>query len=726
MEEPPAPTPPAPEPPGTEPLAWRPPPAAPQPPPPPTSEVEPTGAPAPQAPAKESPPLLVRWFLRARPAAPPAPSEPGAAPVAEPPPAEPEPAPAEPEPTVAEPEPEWALAEPEAEPDEAEPAAAKAVPVARAADAIGDAVQEAAITVGRVPVAASRGARRFWSSLSVQTRRRLELASAVLAVLLVIVFVAVPALPCQAPGGDVCAPSDDAVALVPDDSLAYVHVNVDPGTEQYDNARTVAGRIPALTAQATSRLLSRVPGPGGGTLDFAQDVQPWFGGQAALALVPAGGRAADEVELLQVSDDGGAKKFADSIVTGSPETTTYRDIPVSVDKRGLATALVDGFLAIGRESGVRDVIDAQSGAEGTGSLTDNEGAKAALDALPAERLADAYLSPDGIDRLVGNPRGSLATLAAFVDPGASTGAAVAVVASDTGLNVDIRSELDPARADAHPGFFSAFPSFQPTLTSSLPADSLAYAGIGDPEHTITSLLDQASSEQPGIAAGVGSLLERIRKLGKVDIERSLLPSLGEEAAFALQPSKSGSGTPYLEFLASGVDPAKAGDALASLQGPIADALSPSSGQAPSFSDEQVGDVTAHSVRLSPTVNLTYAIVESILVVATDPAAVAQLGGEGGGLADDSSYQEATDGLPGSASVLAYLNLTGLIALAERAGLAQDPSYQTFASEIQRLQALGLAVQQSPSELATDVRLVVGDQLAPAALPGAQGGPAPQG
>lgn len=577
-----------------------------------------------------------------------------------------------------------------------------------------------AAAVGRVPVAAGRGARRFWFSLSVRSRQHLALAIGVLAALLLITFVAVPALPCGAPGGDVCPPADDAIALVPDDSLAYVHVNVDPDTEQYDNASDVASHIPTLTEQATSRLLDRVPGPHGRPADFAGDIQPWFGGQAALALIPASERAAEEVQLLQISDTDGASKFADSIATGKPKTSDYRDVPVSVDRRGLATAEVGGFLAIGRDSGVRAVIDAQSGATGTGSLEDEPAANAALDALPDERLADAYLSPDGIDRLVGNPRGPLATLDAVIDPGASDGAAIGLVASATGIEVAIRSELDESRAKAQPGFFASFPAFDPSLTASLPPDSLAYIGMADPGKTLVSLIEQASADQPGLAAAIASLVKRVRQLGKVDLETDLLPSLGSEAAFALQPGSGGKRVPYLEFLSSGVDPERAGKALASLQAPIAAALSPSTGQAPTFDQEKVGDVTAHSVRLSPTVDLTYAIAGSTLLVATDPAAVKQLAGESGGLNDDDAFKEATSGLESDVSLVAYLNLSGLLTLGEQAGLAQDPAYATFAPELHKLSALAVGVKSSTTELSTDLRLIVSAQ-APPSQPSSAGG-----
>ncbi len=60
-------------------------------------------------------------------------------------------------------------------------------------------------------------------------------------------------------------------------------------------------------------------------------------------------------------------------------------------------------------------------------------------------------------------------------------------------------------------------------------------------------------------------------------------------------------------------------------------------------------------------------------------------------------------------MLGYLNLGALIALAERAGLAANPAYATFAPEIRRLEALGIAVQGTSHQLSTDARLVVAEE-----------------
>jgi hypothetical protein len=573
-------------------------------------------------------------------------------------------------------------------------------------------VEDFGYAAARVPVAIGRGSQEFWFSLSNAARTRLVLALGAVAAIAVVWLVAVPALGCGVPGGEECPPADDAAHLVPDDALAYLHLNVDPDTEQFQDASEVASRVPGITAQTIRLVEAQLPAPGGAP-DFEEDFEPWFGGEAAAAVLPGGGAADDEVQLFEVSDEKKAREFADSLGR-EPRVTTYRDRKLSVDRSGLATAIVSGFLVVGAESGVRDVIDTDAGVKGAGSLAGDPNADAARGALPDERLADVYLSEDGIAELVTPPRSLLASLAPIVSPDASNGAAVALVADDDGLSLASRSELDSDREEEHPGFFAAFPTFDPSLAGSLPADSLAYLGIGDPGQALKGLLEQAGEEAPALADAVGALVKRVRKLGDVDLERDLLPSLGGEAALALQPAPAEGGderrpgAPYLEFVADDVDADRAGKALARLQGPITDALNPAAGlEAPAFSEHQVDDVTAHSVRLSPSVDLTYALVGSTLVIATNRAAVEQVVGGEGGLDGAERFEQATDGFPGEVSMLGYVDLQGVFALGEQAGLAEDPAYATFASDIHELQALGLAVQSSPHELSADVRLIVG-------------------
>ena len=74
---------------------------------------------------------------------------------------------------------------------------------------------------------------------------------------------------------------------------------------------------------------------------------------------------------------------------------------------------------------------------------------------------------------------------------------------------------------------------------------------------------------------------------------------------------------------------------------------------------------AQSLRISPTVELTYAIVDGKLVLSTDPAGVRQVASGSSSLEDSERFSQATDDLPDEVSALLYLNLSGL--LGRRAG-----------------------------------------------------------
>jgi hypothetical protein len=279
----------------------------------------------------------------------------------------------------------------------------------------------------------------------------------------------------------------------------------------------------------------------------------------------------------------------------------------------------------------------------------------------------------------------------------------------------MRSSLDPERAKTSPSFFAAFPDFEPDLAERLPAKTLAYLGIGAPSETVSELLTQASAQAPGIAAGFEDLVDRLRHRGDVDIEGDLLGALGDQAAFTLEPAPEeganalGGALPYLMFVAGGVDEDAARQALAALQAPLAESVGVGGeGQAPVFGQQEVDGVEVNSLRVSPTVEIAYAIFDGLVAIATNQAGVTDLIEDDDGLDDEDLYQRATDDLPDEVSMLAYLDLAGLVAIGEQAGLAEDPLYATFAADVRRLDALGLAVSEDDETLATEVRLLISD------------------
>jgi hypothetical protein len=155
-----------------------------------------------------------------------------------------------------------------------------------------------------------------------------------------------------------------------------------------------------------------------------------------------------------------------------------------------------------------------------------------------------------------------------------------------------------------------------------------------------------------------------------------------------------------------VDEKKAGDALASLQQPILHAVGTGGPQVPAFQSKEIDGVAVHSVQISPTVDLSYAIFDGKLVISTQPEGIAQVRSGGDNLADSGAYEAATDRLPDRVSALVFLNLDEVLGLAQQAGLAEDPLYASLSEDISHVQSLGLAVRGSDEQLRSDLFLAL--------------------
>ncbi len=548
-----------------------------------------------------------------------------------------------------------------------------------------------------------------------QTGRHRILAGAIVAVVAAVVwFVLLPAAPCSFPGGEGCPPDDDAIALVPEDALAYVHLDIDPDSDQVEAATELASRVPLLSRIA----IGGVTQIAGVKLDFDSQIEPWAGGEVAVALLPAG-RSVERVVLIEADDAAAAEEFATQVFGPKQSTADGDGTEISIGKRGAAWAIQRDFLILGGEDAVssmlapREAVSGLTGAEGT----------SVLDELPDERLAYAFLSADGA-RALSSVRG-LEPVDTFIDSAATEGAAAALTADGAGVHLTLQSELDPGRAEAYPGFFAALPTFTPALTTDLGTGSLAYLGLGNPAASVDALLDQAKSSSPSLVAAFRQASEDLEKGAGIDLSKELLPLLGSEAALSVQPVAAAigdpatpgvvadAGTPYVSLIADGVDPESAARSLAELQDPVADALAPTEdGRVVTFETIQVAGVQAQSLAVSPAINLTYATFGDRLVIATDSLGIEQARSTEEGLDQSAAFQQATAGMPESVSLLAYFDLVGLLSLGEQVGLAVDPTYTTYAADLRSLTAAALSVDGSDDRIRSDLQIVVGPRQEP--------------
>jgi Protein of unknown function (DUF3352) len=538
----------------------------------------------------------------------------------------------------------------------------------------------------------------FWFRRSLSFRRRTAAVALVLIAYAVVRWVAVPGVPCSISAAKECPPSDDAIALVPDDAYAYVHVNLDGSSSQFRAARGLADVLPHFDAveQGTLQLA------GLGNLNAGADIAPWIGDEAAYADVPSARGRPRPLFLLSVADQAAAKRFAAKLGRGGQRSSKQDGVEIDSYPSGLTTAQLGEFLVLGQRSTVDAAVAVSTGK--AHSLQGSATADAVRGKLPDNRFADAYVSASGISRLLAGRPGLPSQLDTFTDYSASRGIAAAVVAHDDGFELQIDSLLDPGRAKADPPFFAAFNGFTPSLAGELAPDTLAYLGIADPSATVTRLLQEADAAVPGVSAAFNRFDAGLRREGKVDLAHDVLPLLRGEAALAIAPGRP---VPYLTLIFNGVDEKKARDAVARLQAPIISALNPAqTGQVPIFKTRQVEDITTYNVSLSPSLNLSYAVWDGKLAISTNPAGVREAIGGDTHLAGQQSYQSAASAASGSVSALVFLNLEGLVKLAEPNGLSSIAPYAAFKMDIAKLRSLGLSVTSGEDTLQTEIFLNV--------------------
>jgi hypothetical protein len=553
---------------------------------------------------------------------------------------------------------------------------------------------------GAATLAGARSAWDWWSRRSRGTKIQVGAVAGIVVLYLVLKFLPVPGVPCEVSAAKECAPGNATIAYVPRDAALYVHLTVNSDSHQWELAQDLGDELPNFKAllRSDTRALSAASGR---PFDLAQDVLPWVKDDIALLGVPGPKGATPEAYIAGVGDDDAANRFLNALGGGGPGTPgRIGDASLSVFSNGLATARSGSEALFGSEAAVRAALEAKAGqAPGLdGSPEDSP-----RDALPDVRLAEVYLSRVGVQRLLPPAATGASQLDTFVDYGATSGMAAGARVRDDGVEVDLVSDLDPKLEQRSPTVFADLPEFHPSLADEAGPRALGYVGVGALGPAITKALATAGTQ--GLASSVRALARRLQKQAGVNPLQDLLPALGGQAALVAEPTAA---TPYATLIVDDVDEKKAGEALAALQGPLLRALVTSEGQLPSFRNTDVDGVTVHSVQVSPSVDLSYAIFDNKLVISTQPQGVSQVRSSGDSLAGTGAFQDATDRLPDEVSALVFLNLDEVVGLAQRAGLAENPLYASLSEDISRVGSLGLSVRGSEDELQSELFLAIHD------------------
>ena len=521
-------------------------------------------------------------------------------------------------------------------------------------------------------------------------------AATVVAALVLLVIAVVALRSC---GSEDTAPATGSEAVVPADALVYVHLSTARERPAVKRATELVEAFPSLP-RLRDDLLGRIAAAGGPGVSFERDVEPWLGDEAALALLNARGSTAGSLIVLAVSDRAKAERFL-SRVAGTSAGTDHRGTKLRTFGN-VSTAFVGDDLVIGPGASVREAIDAHGGR--SPSLARSGTYRRAVRTLPADRVADVYVSPDGVNRLLAPQAGALGVAGVLLRRPGLRGAAISLSPRAGGAALRVHSIVDPkaARAAGPPA-----KAFTPALLDDVPKGAVAYLGITRLDEAVKGLIG-LSAAGGAQGARVARLLRRTqtdlaRRTG-VDLATDVIPLFQGETALWLAPAIP---APILTIITATRDEQATREAFAKLQEPLAKLFAPAStgaGQTPVFQERTVDGQQAFTLRLGPGAELNYAVFDRRLVISTSLQGIRAVKGSGGSLPDTGPFKATLGDRPKEVTSLLFLDFSELLTLGERTGLSDSRTYLQVRDDLKKVRAVGASATAGETESTTELFL----------------------
>jgi hypothetical protein len=463
-------------------------------------------------------------------------------------------------------------------------------------------------------------------------------------------------------------PANEAATLVPAGALAYLHVSTDRTRSGVDAARRLAQGFPSWS-RLRAALIRQLAAPRCGVTAAALR-----GKEAALALYASGGHAIRSLVLI----DTGTKATRTGAVRSCGRVSAER---------------IGRFLAIGQ----RDALgQAAALAAGRGrALAADPVYRHASAGLPAGRVADGYVTAEGLRRVVAAQGGIAGAAGVLLDQPGLHGAAFALEARAPGARIVVHEIKTTGRPAA---------TFAPSLDTLVPSGALAYVGVRGLGDAIGRLLNAAGGSTSGAA---GSLLARAESKLTGPLRSRLRALLDQETALVLVPALP---APVLTVIAKVGDEAAARRTMADLQAPLAALFAPpatgDAGLAPTFDEQRVDGLDAFRLRLGPGLELDYAVFDGKVVASTSMAGLRAIRGGGTRLPATAAYRAVLGGRPGKISSIAFLDFSKLLRLGEQTGLDANRAYQRVRRDLARVRAVGATSTGDADETTVQLELSI--------------------
>lgn len=497
-------------------------------------------------------------------------------------------------------------------------------------------------------------------------------------------------------------PATGAAKLVPADALVYLNLSTNPARPAVRRALALDRRLPGrpLTAGLSTRLETVLTGSSSGT-DFATQIRPWLGNEAAFAVLGTPSSTAGSLLVLDVRSRPRAGAFVDRFAMPAG---AYSGVALLRERSGTTLAFVRHYLLVGQRASVQSGIDAALGR--TPSLAGSAAYQRAAAPEPPDRVIDVYASADGVQRVLASRSGLLGALGTLLEQPALTGTTLSASPQAGGVRLLVHSALDRALVRI---YGSAPAQFTPTLDGVMPAGSTMLLDVKGLAGAAPRVL--AAAAGMGIGARIAPLLSRLGAAlasEGVDVPKVLSIFSGETAVGLTAPARGGSG-PALVIVTRTRHPAATRQLLTQVESALAQLFPPPSngpGQAAELSDVTVDGVSVHQLSLGPGVALDYAVFRGLVVLSTSLRGVAGVVAHARALPESPGYQAALRDRPDPVTSLLFVNFSQLLSLGEPAGLTQGALPAALRPDLQKIRAVGLASTGGESDTTAELFLQI--------------------
>jgi hypothetical protein len=419
-------------------------------------------------------------------------------------------------------------------------------------------------------------------------------------------------------------------SIVPSSVAAFVSIDSDPDSSQWQDADELAQRFPERE-QAITELEESLSDEG---LDFEQDIEPALGPEVDIVWLDFDGNGEHFVALMQPGDEDAFRRL---VAKGNAQDPSDQ----------LVYEQVEGWYVMSDKQANIDAFKSAVAAGGP-ALADHEPFRQSMDAYSSGAIVSAYVSGATVMEEL---RTSLASDETdFLDKvGTLDWLSLSLATTPEGVRFDTTVRGTPGSLLRSAG--EASPDFELTLPEELPGDVLLYLAFHGAGDSLSELQDNPvldSSEFDELK----SILDEVGVL------------LDGEGAFYVRPSDGD--IPEITLV---TEPREGTDGVATLDRILRDA---DLGDA--LERTQIAGADATRLSLADELEVDYANVGDKLVVTTEPAGIEAIANPGETLAEASSYREAVDAAdkPSNVAGFFYVDIRGGMDLAERLSGAPIP------------------------------------------------------